>query len=131
MVTLVASNSFYFKRKFRGCSGFSHEKHYILSSELKQLYVAITRARQRLWIYDEDTEYSMPIRNYWKDLIKVETIEKEAAFSTSAIDREVEIIYSILSTLAKKSDSREWNQQGIDFFEQRRYEQVKLFLKYF
>ncbi|RIA97760.1 P-loop containing nucleoside triphosphate hydrolase protein [Glomus cerebriforme] len=35
---------------------FSYEKHYILSSELKHLYVAITRARQRIWICEENKE---------------------------------------------------------------------------
>src|SRR2546429_7564173 len=35
---------------------FSHEKHYILSSELKHLYVAVTRARQHIWICDENPE---------------------------------------------------------------------------
>ncbi|RIA86765.1 hypothetical protein C1645_318131 [Glomus cerebriforme] len=96
-----------------GVPDFSHEKHYILSSELKHLYVAVTRARQHIWICDENTEYSMPIRKYWEhlELIKV---SHEISFSK----------------LAKKSDSHEWNKQGREFFEQRRYEQVKSVLKY-
>ncbi|CAI2185204.1 1440_t:CDS:2 [Funneliformis geosporum] len=51
-----------------GSKTFSHEKHYILSSELKHLYVAITRVRERLLIFDEDAELSEPIRTYWKDV---------------------------------------------------------------
>ncbi|CAI2185426.1 13549_t:CDS:2 [Funneliformis geosporum] len=50
-----------------GIQTFSHEKHYILSSELKHLYVAITRVRERLLIFDEDAELSEPIRTYWKE----------------------------------------------------------------
>jgi ATP-dependent exoDNAse (exonuclease V) beta subunit len=95
----------------KGVQAFSHEKHYILSSELKHLYVAVTRAKQHLWICDEEPEYSMPIQKYWvhHKLIKV--------------GRDMDEV--ILSTLAKKSNSREWNKQGIEFFEQRQYEQVK------
>ncbi|CAI2181726.1 10963_t:CDS:2, partial [Funneliformis geosporum] len=44
---------------------FSPECHYILSSELKHLYVAITRAREHLWIFDEDAKLSESIRKYW------------------------------------------------------------------
>ncbi|GES72918.1 hypothetical protein RCL_jg15567.t2 [Rhizophagus clarus] len=98
------------KENSEGIQTFTHEKHFILSSELKQLYVAVTRAKQRLWICDENTEFSMPIRKYWKHhgLIK----------ECQSMDE------IILSTLAKKSDSREWNKQGIEFFEQRQYEQA-------
>ncbi|CAI2183598.1 14619_t:CDS:2, partial [Funneliformis geosporum] len=49
----------------KGVRTFSPENHYILSSELKHLYVAITRARERLWIFDEDIKLSEPIRTYW------------------------------------------------------------------
>ncbi|CAI2171715.1 382_t:CDS:2 [Funneliformis geosporum] len=39
-----------------GIREFIPDKHYILCSEFKHLYVAITRARERLWIFDEDSE---------------------------------------------------------------------------
>ncbi|KHN21268.1 hypothetical protein glysoja_047246 [Glycine soja] len=39
---------------------FSDSKHNLLCSELKQLYVAITRTRQRLWICDNTKVYSRP-----------------------------------------------------------------------
>ena len=96
-----------------GRQPFSHEKHYILSSELKHLYVAVTRARQHIWICDDDPEHSMPIREYWEQhgLIKV----------TESVDE-----INTFSILAKKSGSREWDQQGKNFFEQQQYEQVKI-----
>ncbi|CAJ0877840.1 4190_t:CDS:10 [Entrophospora sp. SA101] len=92
----------------KGVQPFSHEKHYILSSELKHLYVAVTRARQKIWIYDENSECSGPIRKYWKhhELVKV-------------IDN-----IKVLPSLAKKSNSYEWNQKGKGFFGQKRYEQA-------
>ncbi|CAG8456098.1 7109_t:CDS:10 [Funneliformis mosseae] len=39
-----------------GIRDFNSDKHYILFSELKHLYVAITRARKRLWIFDKNSE---------------------------------------------------------------------------
>ncbi|KAI3957883.1 hypothetical protein MKW92_005401 [Papaver armeniacum] len=42
---------------------FCLSKHKILCSELKQLYVALTRARQRLWIYESMDKFSVPVRH--------------------------------------------------------------------
>ena len=100
------------KDNSKGVQTFSHERHYILSSELKHLYVAVTRAKQRLLICDEKNDYIEPIRKYWKSHIKNEKVDE-----------------NYLSTLAEESDSREWDEQGKDFFEQRQYEQVGSFLK--
>ena len=96
----------------KGNQSFSHEKHYILSSELKHLYVAVTRARQHLWIFDEDTELSDPIRQYWEhnDLVKV--IQNLEEINT-------------LPTLIKKGSLHEWNRKGKMFFERRQYELVR------
>ena len=92
----------------KGIRTFSHEKHYILCSEFKHLYVAVTRARERLWIHDEDTKLSEPIRIYWerKGLVNV----------TNEIN---------ISTFIRVSSPSEWNQEGRKFFEQQKYEQVK------
>ena len=98
---------------------FSHEKHYILSSELKHLYVAVTRARQQIWIYDENTELSEPIHSYWKH------------HDLTRIIKDTNEIKS-LPTLAKKSNSDEWNEKGWSFINKESYQQVKkLCLKYF
>lgn len=45
---------------------FDEAKHNVLCSELKQLYVAITRTRQRLWICENKEELSKPMFDYWK-----------------------------------------------------------------
>ncbi|XP_037494080.1 TPR and ankyrin repeat-containing protein 1-like [Jatropha curcas] len=45
---------------------FNMAKHNVLCSELKQLYVAITRTRQRLWICENLEELSKPMFDYWK-----------------------------------------------------------------
>ncbi|XP_061989826.1 uncharacterized protein LOC133708381 [Rosa rugosa] len=43
---------------------FSESKHNILCSELKQLYVAVTRTRQRLWICENVEDLSKPVFDY-------------------------------------------------------------------
>ena len=61
-------------------SSFDMEKHVVLCSELKQLYVAITRTRQRLWI-SETTGFSQPIFDYWKKLSLVEVKHLDDSFA--------------------------------------------------
>jgi hypothetical protein len=51
---------------------FDRNKHYLLCSELKQLYVAITRTRQRLWICESTDDYCQTMFDYWKKLCIVE-----------------------------------------------------------
>uniref|UniRef100_A0A8I6XPP0 UvrD-like helicase ATP-binding domain-containing protein n=1 Tax=Hordeum vulgare subsp. vulgare TaxID=112509 RepID=A0A8I6XPP0_HORVV len=51
---------------------FDRSKHHLLCSELKQLYVAITRTRQRLWICENTDDYCRPMFDYWKKLCLVE-----------------------------------------------------------
>jgi ATP-dependent exoDNAse (exonuclease V) beta subunit len=84
----------------------------ILSLELRHFYVAVTRSRERLWIFDENSELNEPIRTYCKlkGLVKV----------TDKVD---------ISEFAKESTPFEWDQDGRMFFEQQNYEEVNLLLK--
>ncbi|PKI40570.1 hypothetical protein CRG98_039044 [Punica granatum] len=47
---------------------FKPARHNILCSELKQLYVAITRARQRLWICENNGQFAGAMLDYWRKL---------------------------------------------------------------
>jgi hypothetical protein len=47
------------------CPLFDPTKHHLLCSELKHLYVVLTRARQRLWIFDESPELRCPMLDFW------------------------------------------------------------------
>ncbi|XP_048135410.1 uncharacterized protein LOC115739970 isoform X2 [Rhodamnia argentea] len=60
---------------------FNDTQHNILCSELKQLYVAITRTRQRLWICENALEFSKPMFDYWKKkcLIQVRLVDQALA----------------------------------------------------
>lgn len=68
-----------------------------LCYELKQLYVAITRTRQRLWIF-ENGEVPVPIYNYWKKLQVVEEQILDESFVRKVQD---------------PSTPEEWKSRGI------------------
>ncbi|KAL5077780.1 hypothetical protein RYX36_016764 [Vicia faba] len=57
---------------------FVDSKHKVLCSELKQLYVCLTRARKRLWICEEDEdEFGKPMFCYWekKNLVQFKILD--------------------------------------------------------
>lgn len=76
---------------------FSETKHNILCSELKQLYVAVTRTRQRLWICD-NTELAKPMFDYWKKkyLVQVRQLDD-----------------SLAEAMQVASSPEEWRSRGI------------------
>ncbi|CAG8439004.1 8533_t:CDS:10 [Acaulospora morrowiae] len=92
----------------KGTPIFSNEKHNIICSELKNLYVAVTRARHRLWILDDNSEQSEPILTYWKHHDLVSVIPNTEGLTNLA--------------LARKSNPEEWNERGKTFFERKQYE---------
>lgn len=49
----------------------------MLCIELKFLYVAITRPKKRLIIYDDHADARKPITSYWENLGIVNVISKE------------------------------------------------------
>ncbi|KAL7258164.1 hypothetical protein ACSBR1_004309 [Camellia fascicularis] len=90
--------------------GFNLEKHTALCSELKQLYVAITRTRQRLWIC-EDEGFSDSVFNYWMklNLVKVRKLDYESV-------KEMQIV----------SSQEEWKSRGIKLFYEHNYEMAMM-----
>ncbi|CAG8552607.1 4844_t:CDS:10 [Diversispora eburnea] len=97
----------------KGIRSFDHHRHqhYILLYELKNLYVAVTRARQRLWIYDVNDEFSEPIQMHWeeKNLVKVVRDKRSLPNTTKS---------------AKSSNPQEWDQKGKIFLERQQYDQA-------
>ncbi|XP_039173765.1 uncharacterized protein LOC104453602 [Eucalyptus grandis] len=76
---------------------FDDAKHNILCSELKQLYVAITRTRQRLWICENALEFSKPILDYWK---------KKCLIQVRLVD------HALAEAMQVSSTPEEWKSQG-------------------
>ncbi|GKA40041.1 UvrD-like helicase, ATP-binding domain, P-loop containing nucleoside triphosphate hydrolase, partial [Tanacetum coccineum] len=60
---------------------FDEARHSLLCSELKQLYVAITRTRQRLWICENKEELSKPMFDYWRirGLVQIRKLDDSVA----------------------------------------------------
>ena len=76
---------------------FNEAKHNLLCSELKQLYVAITRTRQRLWIW-ENMEFSKPMFDYWKKRLLVQVRQLD-----DSLAQEMQVASSL----------EEWKLRGI------------------
>lgn len=76
---------------------FSEARHSVLCSELKQLYVAITRTRQRLWICENKEELSKPMFDYWKvrGLVQVRQLDD-----------------SVAQAMRVESSPQEWRERG-------------------
>ncbi|KAJ9159628.1 hypothetical protein P3X46_025121 [Hevea brasiliensis] len=76
---------------------FNPGKHNVLCSELKQLYVAITRTRQRLWICENTEEFSKPMFDYWR---------KKALVQVRQLDDSLALAMQVASS------PEEWKSQG-------------------
>jgi superfamily I DNA/RNA helicase len=83
-------------------SKFDIHKHYLLCSELKHLYVAVTRARQRLWFYEEDEEICQPMLDYWVHSGLIETKFMDESF---------------ISTMTSRSTPEEWRKSGVKVYQ--------------
>ncbi|KAK2383852.1 P-loop containing nucleoside triphosphate hydrolase superfamily protein [Trifolium repens] len=90
---------------------FNDSKHNILCSELKQLYVAITRTRQRLWICENTEEYCRPMFDYWKRKCLVEFKELDD---------------SLAQTMKVASSQEEWKSRGKKLYYQNNYEMATM-----
>ncbi|MBA0619725.1 hypothetical protein Godav_005534, partial [Gossypium davidsonii] len=90
---------------------FKQAKHNIMCSELKQLYVAITRTRQRLWICENVKEFSEPVFNYWKRkcLVQVRKLDD-----------------SLAQAMQVASSSEEWKSRGYKLLHQDNYEMATI-----
>jgi len=79
---------------------FNEQAHQILCSELKHLYTAITRARVRVIIYDEDAACRAPLFYYLTRRSLCETVSVLGQASSSA------------KGFAVETSAQEWRAQG-------------------
>ncbi|GLJ34015.1 hypothetical protein SUGI_0684140 [Cryptomeria japonica] len=86
---------------------FDNIKHNLLCSEVKHLYVAITRSKQRLWIYDENAQYTKPMLDYWKrmGIVRFRCLDK-----------------SMVESMHVVSSCDDWKQRGIQMFNEKNYD---------
>ncbi|CAH9122420.1 unnamed protein product [Cuscuta epithymum] len=86
---------------------FSETKHTILCSELKQLYVTITRTRQRLWICESVEEFSKPMFDYWITMGLVEARDVDE---------------SLAQAMRMASTPDQWKSRGLKLLREKNYE---------
>ncbi|CAD6259771.1 unnamed protein product [Miscanthus lutarioriparius] len=91
--------------------GFDRNKHYLLCSELKQLYVAITRTRQRLWICENADDYCRPMFDYWKKLCIVEVRLLDS---------------SLIQAMQTGSSVDDWRLRGTKLFNEGQFEMATM-----
>ncbi|KAL2892243.1 TPR and ankyrin repeat-containing protein 1 [Bienertia sinuspersici] len=78
----------------------------VLCYELKQLYVAITRTRQRLWICEDSDGFSSPMAYYWQmlNLIQIKNLDD-----------------SFVRYMQVASSSEDWRFRGMKMLEVSNY----------
>ncbi|CAJ2677794.1 unnamed protein product [Trifolium pratense] len=86
---------------------FNDSKHNILCSELKQLYVAVTRTRQRLWICENTEDFCQPMFDYWKKKCLVQFKELDD---------------SLAQAMKVASSPDEWKSRGKKLYYQNNFE---------
>ncbi|KAJ7942728.1 UvrD-like Helicase, ATP-binding domain, P-loop containing nucleoside triphosphate hydrolase [Quillaja saponaria] len=86
---------------------FNESKHSVLCSELKQLYVAVTRTRQRLWICENIEDISRPMFDYWKRRFLVQARQLDD---------------SLAQAMQVASTPEEWKTRGIKLYHECNYE---------
>ena len=116
--------------------GELQRRHQLLCTELKYLYVAITRPKKRLFIYDEDMENRKPIESIWTKLDAVqritrEDLEKENEKKAQEKDQKKQIVTSSGDKQESKGslgdqvcDPEMWKMQGLRFLKQKNYHQA-------
>ncbi|CAI5959284.1 unnamed protein product [Closterium sp. NIES-64] len=86
-------------------------RHWSLCSELKQLYVAITRAKQRLWVLEErGAGERTPMGDLW------------AAMGIVAVKEEREVCPEYVKRVSSEKD---WKALGFTFFQRGDYEAAR------
>ncbi|XP_044967802.1 uncharacterized protein LOC123427749 [Hordeum vulgare subsp. vulgare] len=91
--------------------GFDRSKHHLLCSELKQLYVAITRTRQRLWICESTDDYCRPMFDYWKKLCLVEVRLLDS---------------TLVQAMQTGSSADDWRLRGTKLFNEGQFEMATM-----
>jgi len=89
---------------------FDMTKHNILSTELKMLYVLITRAKRGLVFYDQNADAFDPMFRYWS---------KRQLIEVKPLDEDIRNRYNV------KSTPEQWQAKAITFMEKKQFMNAK------
>lgn len=84
-----------------GYPDFDKDVHGPLCVELKELYVAITRTRQRFWIFERSSNAG-PLFDYWK---KLDVVKR-------GVGKHGEFDFSFAAKMQVFCKPEEWNLRG-------------------
>ena len=87
---------------------FEESQHHMLNSELKKLYVALTRARENLWIF-ESTPQTFPMLQFWEAARLVRTLR------ASQLEE-----WRAMATRSSSSSNETWIKRGTQHTKERR-----------
>jgi len=89
-------------------------------TELKHLYVAITRPRKRLIFFDQNRDARSSVENYWKSLDVVDVCDYNESSGTFTGDSD----FAGAQGIATSTSPAAWRQQGIRMMKHKFYEQA-------
>ena len=105
----------------------------IVCTELKQLYTAITRPRNKLIIFDDNLEKREAMSQFWERLNLIEIVDKGILDKIEIIDTnnlKGQKEYNVFRSILKKTSNEEWRNQGLKMLKHKYYEQaIKCFEK--
>ncbi|RUS27294.1 hypothetical protein BC938DRAFT_483466, partial [Jimgerdemannia flammicorona] len=93
------------------CPVFDIDKHQLLATELKMLYVACTRAKVQLWFFDESESFRQPMLDFWRSQQLVTYIPGS--------DSET------IATMARKSSPEQWAKRGLELYQLKNYSDAR------
>jgi len=74
-------------------------------TELKLLYVAITRPKNVLIIYDDEAEERKPIQDYWRKIDAVTFVDRKMMSNLSYLPYDVRTVLRIDDNPAQRSEN--------------------------
>lgn len=102
---------------------FEDIKYSLLCTELKMLYVAITRPRKRLIVFDSHFQIRDYVLQYWRQLGVVDELQVQTGAQSLAIVN-TSSGEQVVESIAEGSGAEAWRAQGLKMMRFRFYDQA-------
>eukprot|EP00742_Colponemidia_sp_Colp-10_P005402 GILJ01005771.1.p1 GENE.GILJ01005771.1~~GILJ01005771.1.p1 ORF type:complete len:2593 (-),score=466.03 GILJ01005771.1:108-7886(-) len=106
-------------------SWFDPFRNALLCSELKHLYTACTRAKNRLFVYDSVATKREQIEAYWSKCGLVEVVDLTPAQEAVQVESIADTLQNKLSRVLTRSSPAEWREQGLRMLRHGYYAQAE------
>ena len=108
---------------------FEDVKYSSLCTELKMLYVAITRPRKRLIMFDTQVELRQYVLQYWLKLNVVDLLQVQSS-STSTDILNTTSGQEVIESIAQSTSAAAWKSQGLKMMRHHFYDQAQKCFEY-